>query len=70
MLAWIQAIGGPVSEIYGTHAIDLQALLVTLGAFRDENLLNRHNFAQQTFRQWRTSIISPKAASLAVVRYE
>lgn len=57
-------------RIFGTDSQMVQLFLVTLGAFRDENHLTQHNFAQQTFRQWKTSLLTPNAANLAVVRYE
>lgn len=58
------------AKLYGGHTAMVQLILVTLGLFEDEVPLTRHNFAQQTSRQWRTSRISPKAANLVVVRYE
>lgn len=39
-------------------------------AFRDETPITRHNFAQQIFRQFRLSNISPNAQNLAVIKYE
>ncbi|KAG4075107.1 hypothetical protein HA402_013502 [Bradysia odoriphaga] len=44
--------------------------LNVLGAYEDQFPLNRHNFAQQTLRLWKLSQISPKAANLAVIRYD
>jgi hypothetical protein len=57
-------------KIYGTDGQMLQAFLVTLGAARDDLHLHQHNFAQQSFRHWKTSFITSNAANLAVVRYE
>lgn len=57
-------------KIYGTDGQMLQAFLVTLGAARDELHLHQHNFAQQSFRHWKTSFITTNAANIAVVRYE
>jgi len=45
-------------------------LLNVLGAYEDQVPLTRHNFAQQTFRMWRSSRLMPKGANLAVVRYD
>lgn len=58
------------ARVYGTHSTNLQMFLVSLGAFEDQDLLTRHNLAQQMNRQWRTSWISPKGGNLAVIRYE
>lgn len=58
------------ARILGTHSTTLLLILVTFGAFEDETPLTRHNFAQQTLRQWKTSLIAPMATNLAVVRYE
>lgn len=57
-------------RIFGTDSQMVQSFLVTLGAFRDEIRLHQHNYAQQSFRLWRTSLITPNAANLAVIRYE
>lgn len=58
------------ARIFNTGNYPILFTLNVLGAFEDEVPLNRHNFAQQTFRLWRTSQISPKATNLAVIRYE
>lgn len=58
------------AKLYGGHTAMMQLILVTFGLFEDEVPLARHNFAQQIFRQWKTSRISPKGSNLAVVRYE
>lgn len=57
-------------KIYSSFSQIVQAFLVALGAFRDERPLNQHNFAQQAFRHWRSSLLTPNAANLAIVRYE
>ncbi|CAO1438543.1 unnamed protein product [Diamesa hyperborea] len=62
--------GDQVAKIFGTHSSALQLFLVSLGVFDDASSLNRHNYAQQTFRQWRTSLLTPKGANLAVIRYD
>ena len=59
-----------VGKIFGTHSSALQLFLASLGVFDDASSLNRHNFAQQTFRQWKTSLLTPKGANLAVIRFE
>lgn len=57
-------------RIYGTHSSTLNLFLVSMGFFEDDFAITRHNYAQQTLRQWRTGIITPKGANLAVIRYE
>ncbi|KAJ6633028.1 Multiple inositol polyphosphate phosphatase 1, partial [Pseudolycoriella hygida] len=57
-------------RVFGTHSQVVHALMVTLGVFRDDVSLNQHNFAQQTSRNWKTSIMTPSGANLVVVRYD
>lgn len=57
-------------RIFGTDSQMVQAFLVTLGVLKDENHLHQHNFAQQSYRHWKTSLITPNAANLAVIRYK
>lgn len=58
------------ARIFSAHISAIKIALVTLGAVKDEVPLTRHNFAQQTFRLWKSSLICPMAANLAVIRYE
>lgn len=58
------------ARIYVTHSQMLLALLVTFGSFRDTSPITQHNFAQQTTRQWLTSLIIPNAGNIVVVRYK
>lgn len=58
------------ARIFSTHSTMLQLILVTFSAFDDENPLTRHNFAQQTWRLWKSSLIAPKATNLVVIRFE
>lgn len=58
------------ARIFSTHSTILQLILVTFSAFEDEVPLTRHNFAQQAFRLWKSSLVAPMAANLAVIRYE
>jgi len=57
-------------RVFVTYSQMLQALMVTLGAFRDVPNLHQHNFAQQTSRHWQTSLMTPNAANFVVVRYD
>jgi hypothetical protein len=58
-----------LSRVYGTHTVVVPLLMVTLGAFEDKIQLTRHNFAQQAFRQWRSSEIIPMASNLAIIKH-
>lgn len=71
LLLHIQGLpnGSPVSKVYVTHSQMVQALLVTLGAMRDNTHLHQYNFAQQSFRLWRTSLLTPNAGNIAVVTF-
>lgn len=58
------------ARIFSTHSTILQLILVTLGVFEDEVQLTRHNFAQQTNRLWKSSLVAPMGTNLVVIRYE
>lgn len=60
----------PTARIFMSYEEEVQAMLVLLGTFRDVWPQHRHNFAQQTGRNWLTSSIAPFGANLAVVRFE
>lgn len=59
-----------LARVYSTHSRAVQLFLVTLGVFRDDAHLTRHNFAQQTFRQWRSSVIAPMGSNFIVIQHE
>lgn len=59
-----------VARLYSSHSRALQLFLVTLGVFDGDAPLTRHNFAQQTNRQWRSGIIAPMASNFIVIRFE
>lgn len=58
------------ARLFSTHSAILHLILVTFGVFEDEVPLSRHNFAQQTLRKWKSSLVAPMAANLAVIRFE
>lgn len=62
-------VGQERVRIYGTHSTAFQLFLVTLGVFGNDPTLTAANFAQQANRQWKSSLISPMATNIAVVRY-
>ncbi len=59
-----------IARIYTGHVSILPMILNNLGAFGTDEPLTQHNFAQQTARVWKTGVILPMAANLAVIRYE
>ncbi|KAG4078988.1 hypothetical protein HA402_001643 [Bradysia odoriphaga] len=72
LLSFIQSndVDDHKAKIYNTNGTPLMIMLVTFGAFQDNVPLTRHNFAQQNQRLWKTSLISPMATNLAVMRYD
>lgn len=58
------------AKIYSGLVSLLPMILLNLGAFDADEPLTQHNFAQQTQREWKTGLIVPMAANLAVIRYE
>lgn len=58
------------ARLFNSHIGLVFPVLVSLGVSEDEIPLTRHNFAQQTFRLWKTSHLLPMAANIAVIRYE
>lgn len=58
------------ARIFSSHSTTLQLVLVTLGVFEDDVHLTRHNFAQQTNRLWKSSLVAPMGTNIAVIRYE
>lgn len=59
-----------VARIFVSYAQEVQLMLVALGSFRDTWPLHQHNYAQQSGRNWLTSLITPHSSNLAVIRYE
>lgn len=58
------------ARLYGGHTATVQMLAITLGLFEDDEHLTRHNFARQTFRQWKSSNHAAMGTNLVVVKYE
>ncbi|TWW78598.1 multiple inositol polyphosphate phosphatase 1-like isoform X1 [Takifugu flavidus] len=52
------------------HAETLLPLLTLLGFFKDNNRLTSNNYAAQTRRSFRTSLMMPYAANLVLVLYD
>jgi multiple inositol-polyphosphate phosphatase / 2,3-bisphosphoglycerate 3-phosphatase len=62
--------GEQPARILVTHSTTMQILMVALGLNEDTVKPTRSNFAQQTYRKWRTSQMTAYASNLAVIRYE
>ncbi len=70
LLTHIQSDDGPTTRIFVSYVQEILGMLVTLGSFRDTWPLHQHNYAQQSARNWLTSLMTPLGTNLAVVRYE
>jgi hypothetical protein len=58
-----------LARIHITRSTVTRIFYVTLGLFRDAAHLNRHNFAQQFARLWRTSLFSSFASNFVVTQH-
>jgi multiple inositol-polyphosphate phosphatase / 2,3-bisphosphoglycerate 3-phosphatase len=70
MLSFLDGTTADTTRIYSTHSTAFQLFMVTLGVFGNDAPLTAANFNQQTLRQWRSSLITPMATSIAAIRYE
>lgn len=59
-----------VARIFVSYTQEIQSMLVALGSFRDTWPMHQHNYAQQSARNWLTSLIAPHSSNLAVIRYD
>lgn len=71
MLLFIQSndVNDHKATIFKGH-ISQFLILLHFEVFAGDAPLTRHNFAQQTQRVWRSTKFFPRAANLAVIRYE
>ncbi|XP_037050011.1 multiple inositol polyphosphate phosphatase 1-like isoform X1 [Bradysia coprophila] len=70
MLDFLQAADNQRAKLSFGHDTTVQFLMVAMGLFNDRIPLTAKNFEKQLSRHWRTSLITPMAANLAVVRYD
>jgi multiple inositol-polyphosphate phosphatase/2,3-bisphosphoglycerate 3-phosphatase len=70
MLNFLQATDNQKAKLSFGHDATLQLFMVAMGLFNDPVPLTANNFDKQLSRQWKTSLITPMAANLAVVRYD
>lgn len=70
MLKFLQTEHFPKVAAYFAHASSIQLLLTGLGYAKDNDMLKAYNYQQMKYRNFKTSILSPFASNLAVVKYE
>lgn len=72
MLRFLQSndVNDHKARIFNSNMADSVLFLLNFGAFEDDVALTRHNFAQQSNRLWKSSLITPMGANLAVIRFE
>jgi multiple inositol-polyphosphate phosphatase/2,3-bisphosphoglycerate 3-phosphatase len=70
MLSFLDSSAGETTRIYSTHSTAFQLFMVSLGVFGGDTPLTAANFNLQTYRQFRSSLVTPMATNLAVIRYE
>lgn len=70
MLRFVQNNGSDHKvRVFNGHAHNIMAT-VTLDAFGGDDILTRHNFAQQMHRVWRSYDLLAMGANFAVIKYE
>jgi multiple inositol-polyphosphate phosphatase / 2,3-bisphosphoglycerate 3-phosphatase len=60
----------PKITAYFSHASGIQLLLTALGYGKDNEALRADNYQQMKYRKFRSSVLSPFASNLAVVKYK
>ena len=70
MLKFLQTEHLPKVSAYFAHSSSIQLLLTALGYAKDNEPLRADNYHLMKNRKFKTSILSPLASNLAVVKYE
>lgn len=70
MMSHMKSKEGPNVVAYFSHASAIQLFLTSLGLFNGTDSLRADNFENMKDRKWKTTLISPFAANVAVVRYK
>ncbi|XP_070500459.1 multiple inositol polyphosphate phosphatase 1-like [Chironomus tepperi] len=70
MVRFLQTEHLPKVAAYFAHASSIQLLLTALGYAKDNEPLRADNYHQMKNRKFKTSILSPLASNLAVVKYD
>lgn len=60
----------PEVTVYFTHSAAVQLFLTALGALKDDRAPTATNYSEMSSRKWKTSVISPFAANVVVVKYK
>jgi multiple inositol-polyphosphate phosphatase / 2,3-bisphosphoglycerate 3-phosphatase len=69
LLKNLQSESNPKAVAYFSHSVALQLFLTALGYAKNEKL-KADNYNANKYRKYRTSILSPFASNLAVIKYE
>lgn len=70
MLTTIKKEDGPKVVTYFTHASAITLFLTALGYAKNDEPLRADNYGQNKYRKFRSSVLSPLASNLAVIKYE
>lgn len=70
MVRTIQSEDNPKVVAYFSHASAIQLFLTAIGYGKDNDALRADNYPQMKYRKFRSSVLSPFASNIAVVKYE
>jgi multiple inositol-polyphosphate phosphatase / 2,3-bisphosphoglycerate 3-phosphatase len=70
MLTTLKRDDGPKVVAYFSHASAIQLFLTSLGYAKEDEPLKADNYNRMKYRKFRTSVLSPLASNLAVIKYE
>lgn len=70
MLTRFEDEKSPKVTAYFTHSAAVQLFLTALGALKDDKAPTATNYLEMSSRKWRTSVVSPFAANVAVIKYK
>ena len=70
MVKNLQSEDSPKVTAYFTHASAIQLFLTALGYAKDNDALRADNYNLMKYRKFKSSVLSPFASNIAVVKYE
>jgi multiple inositol-polyphosphate phosphatase / 2,3-bisphosphoglycerate 3-phosphatase len=70
MMTTMKREDGPKVVAYFAHSSSIQLLLTALGYAKTETPLRADNYSEMKYRKYRSSVWSPLASNLAVVKYQ
>lgn len=70
MVKNLQEEANPKVVAYFSHASAIQLFLTALGYGKDNEPLRADNYSQMKYRKFKSSVLSPFASNIAVVKYE